>query len=128
MENGRQEFKAKFRTRIYVWVLDLISLIDGLPKDQSSSVIGKQLLRSGTSVLANFVEANSASSDKDFVNFFTHSLKSSNESAVWLELLRDTKKGNTDAILRLLSELEEISKILATSIITVKKRLSNTGK
>ncbi|MDD3888139.1 MAG: four helix bundle protein, partial [Patescibacteria group bacterium] len=63
-----------------------------------NDIISKQLLRSGTSILANYVEANSASSKKDFINFFTHSLKSANESKVWLTLLRDLNKGNKKSL------------------------------
>ena len=82
--------------------------------------MGKQLLRSGTSVLANYIEANSASSKKDFINYFTHSLKSANESKVWLALLRDTNKGNKDKLKWLLQELVEIANVLASSILTLK--------
>ena len=63
-----------------------------------NEVMGKQLLRSGTSILANYVEANSASSRKDFINFFTYSLKSANESKVWLSLLKDLDKGDKDEV------------------------------
>lgn len=82
--------------------------------------MGKQLLRSGTSILANYVEANSASSKKDFINFFTHSLKSANESKVWLTLLRDVPKGNPKEIEVLLKELIEVANVLASSILTMK--------
>ena len=82
--------------------------------------MGKQLMRSGTSILANYIEANSASSKKDFINFFTHSLKSANESKVWLTLLRDTSKGDQKELKWLLDELVEIANILASSILTLK--------
>lgn len=57
---------------------------------------------------------------KDFINFFSYALKSANESKVWLSLLRDTNKGNIDEIDKLLKELIEISKVLASSILTLK--------
>ncbi|MFA6536663.1 MAG: four helix bundle protein [Candidatus Paceibacterota bacterium] len=105
MENVKAKFKNEFKKRLYFWVLSLVKFIDRLPKDQVGSVMGKQLLRSGTSVLANYVEADSASSRKDFINFFTHSLKSANESKVWLTLLRDTDKGPKNELQWLLKEL-----------------------
>ncbi|MBI3638499.1 four helix bundle protein [Candidatus Wolfebacteria bacterium] len=77
MENDNVKFKNEFKKRLYSWVLKLIKFIDKLPRDSVCGVIGKQLLRSGTSVLANYIEANSASSRKDFINFFTHSFKKS---------------------------------------------------
>jgi len=122
MQNDSVKFKNEFKNRLYNWVLRLIKFIDKLPKDSVCGVMGKQLLRSGTSILANYVEANSASSKKDFINFFTHSLKSSNESKIWLTLLRDTGKGNQTELDWLLKELIEISNVLASSILTLKGR------
>jgi len=75
MENDKAKFKNEFKRRLYNWVLRLIKFIDKLPKDSVCSVMGKQLLRSGTSILANYIEANSASSKKDFINFFTYSFE-----------------------------------------------------
>ncbi len=120
MEKDREKFKNEFKQRLYSFVLRLIRMIDALPKGMISEVMGKQLLRSATSILANYIEANSASLRKDFTNFFTHSLKSANESKVWLALLRDTGKGNRKEIDTLLQGLDEIAKILATSILTLK--------
>jgi len=120
MENDSAKFKNEFKKRLYNWVLRLIKFIDKLPKDSVCNVLGKQLLRSGTSILANYIEANSASSRKDFINFFTHSLKSANESKVWLVLLKDTNKGNKEESSWLLNELIELANVLASSILTLK--------
>jgi len=120
MENDNAKFKMEVKRRIYNWVLRLIKFIDKLPKDSVCQIMGKQLLRSGTSVLANYIEANSASSKKDFINFFTHSLKSANESKVWLCLLRDTNKGDRKELEWLLKELIEIANIIAAGILTLK--------
>ncbi|MFA4818606.1 MAG: four helix bundle protein [Patescibacteria group bacterium] len=122
MENDKLKFKNEFKQRLYKFTLSLIKFIDSLPKGVVSEVIGKQLLRSGTSILANYIEANSASSKKDFINFFTYSLKSANESKVWLTLLRDTNKGNKQEVNRLLAELIELANILASSILTLKNK------
>ena len=122
MENDKSKFKNEFKKRLYQWVLRLIKFIDKLPKDSVCNILGKQLLRSGTSILANYVEANSASSKKDFINFFTHSLKSANESKVWLTLLRDVNKGGQNELEWLLKELIEIANILASSILTLKNK------
>ena len=118
MEN--KEFKNEFKKRLYSWVLRLIKFIDKLPKDSVCITMGKQLLRSGTSILANYIEANSASSKRDFINFFMYSLKSANESKVWLCLLRDTNKGDQKELNWLLNELIEIANIIASSILTLK--------
>ena len=120
MKNDNAKFKVEFKKRLYIFVLRLIKFIDKLPKDSVCDIMGKQLLRSGTSVLANYVEANSASSKRDFINFFTHSLKSANESKVWLALLRDTSKGNPGDLEWLLKEIAEVSNVIASSILTMK--------
>jgi four helix bundle protein len=120
MENDKSNFKIEYKKRLYSWVLKLIKYIDGLPKSNVNDVMGKQLLRSGTSVLANYVEASSASSKRDFINFFTHALKSANESKVWLTLFRDLDKGEKGEQEWLLAELIEIANILASSILTLK--------
>jgi four helix bundle protein len=120
MENDKAKFKNEFKKRLYNFVLRLIKFIDNMPKSSVNDIMEKQLLRSGTSILANYVEANSASSKKDFINFFTHSLKSANESKVWLTLLRDTSRGDKKEIESLLKELVEIANIIASSILTLK--------
>ncbi|KKQ55394.1 MAG: hypothetical protein US74_C0032G0003 [Parcubacteria group bacterium GW2011_GWA2_38_13] len=120
MQNDSVKFKNEFKKRLYNWVLRLIKFIGSLPKDIVCEIMGKQLLRSATSILANYIEANSASSKKDFINFFTHALKSANESKVWLALLRDVGKGNKQELSWLLQELIEVSNIIASSILTLK--------
>lgn len=122
MQNDNAKFKNEFKKRLYVWVLRLIRFIDKCPKDSVCNVLGNQLLRSGTSMLANYIEARSASSKRDFINFFTYALKSANESKVWLTLLRDLQKGNQLELKWLLKELVEIANIFASSILTLKGR------
>ncbi len=69
MKNDNEKFKSEFKKRLYNFVLRTVKFIDKLPKDSICNVIGRQLLRSITSILANYIEANSASSKKDFINF-----------------------------------------------------------
>lgn len=99
-------------------IINLIEQLDG--KNLSSSTIGKQLLRSATSVGANIIEAQAVSSRRDFTNFLNHSLKSANESKFWLCLLRDTGKLSTERVEKILSETIELSNILAKSIMTLR--------
>ena len=115
-KNQRDEFKR----RLYNFVLRLLKFVGSLQFNAVTKVLIDELIRSGTSVLGNYIEAGSSSSRKDYINFFNHCLKSANESRVWLALLRDTDNGDKQEITWLLSELEEISKIFASSIITLK--------
>ncbi|MGA2093129.1 MAG: four helix bundle protein, partial [Sedimentisphaerales bacterium] len=60
MQKDTENIKNAFKKRMYSFVLRLIEFIDALPKDNVSHRIGDQLLRSGTSILGNYVEAQSA--------------------------------------------------------------------
>ena len=108
------------KQRAYLYSIGLIKFIDRLPKDSSSQIIAKQLLRSGTSIGANIVEAHGSSGRRDFANFFTHALKSANESKYWLGLLRDTQKAPEETVGILLQETIELANILASSLLTIR--------
>lgn len=82
--------------------------------------MAKQLLRSATSIGANVIEAQAASSRKDFTNFFSYALKSANETKFWLCLLEDSAKIPRAAITPLLDEATQLANILASSIMTLK--------
>ena len=70
--------------------------MDKLAVEQTSRIINDQLLRSATSIGANVIEAQAASSRKDYTNFFAYALKSANECKFWLGLLRDSGRGDKD--------------------------------
>ena len=114
-------FKEEFNKRIYKYALNIIKFVDKLPKDTTAQVIGKQLIRSGTSVSANIIEAKAASSKKDYINFYLHALKSANESKLWIGLVRDSGKSTEIDANKLLDETTEIAKILGASVVTMKK-------
>ncbi len=120
MQNDKEKFKKAFKERLYRFVILLIKFLDAAPKDSISETMKKQLVRSGTSILANYIEGQSAASKKDFTNFFTYSLKSANESKVWLAMLRDTGRTTAKATDPLLDELSQIANIFASSILKLK--------
>ncbi len=76
--NGKSNRKNEFQDRTYRFALEVIHLIDRLPKDRTAGPIIDQLIRSATSIGANVVEAQASSSKKDYANFFTYALKSAN--------------------------------------------------
>ena len=115
-----QNSKIKLKERAYKYSINVIRFLDTMPDDVSTSIITKQLLRSATSIGANIVEAQASSSKKDFTNFFTHSLKSANESLYWFGLLRDAKEISNDQLKYLLNETKELANILGSSVLTLK--------
>lgn len=116
-KNSKQE---EFKRRLYTFVLRLIKFIENLKKSSTSRIIGDQLLRSGTGILGTYIEGLSASSKKEYINYFNYSLKSANESKVWVSILRDTENGNRQEANFLLTELNELAGIFAASILTLK--------
>jgi len=120
MQNDKEKFKKDFKKRLYGFTLKLIEFLDALPNDNVSKRVGDQLLRSGTSIISNYIEGQSASSKKDFTNYFNTSLKSANESKLWFAILRDSKRAKPEDVVWFLNELDEFSRILAASIMTLK--------
>lgn len=120
MQNDKEKFKIEFKKRLYSFVIKLIQLIEALPRDRTCYILGDQLLRSGTSILANYIEGGSASSKRDFIKYFEISLKSANESKIWLALLRDTNKISSNQAEWFLTELNEIANIFGSSLLTLK--------
>jgi len=80
-----------------------------------------QLLRSATSIGANVIEGKSGNSRKNLISFFSIALRSANETKYWLCLIRDTLDVDKKEANQLVSEADEISKILGKSILTLKQ-------
>ena len=120
MQNQNLKFKIKLKDRAYQYSIKIIEFLDTLPGDSSTQIMAKQLLRSATSIWANIIEAQASSSERDFTNFFSYSLKSANESLYWLGLLKDAKKINNTRLEYLLGETKELANILGSSILTLK--------
>jgi len=127
MKNDKEKFKKEFKSRIYIFVLSLIKFIDKLSKnDPACKVISEQVIDSATGIISNYTEAQTASSKKDFTNYFHHCLKCGNETKVWIALLRDSKKAQISEANNLLNELQEITNIFGSSLLTLKgKRMTN---
>jgi len=120
MQSQNLKLKTDLKRRAYQYSIRIIEFIDALPQNASTTVITNQLLRSATSIGANIIEAKAASSKRDFTNFFSHSLKSANESLYWLGLLRDAKKISNPQLEYLLNETKELANMLGSSILTLK--------
>ena len=123
MQNNKQIYKVDLLQRSYTFSLDIIKITDSLPQKRSAWVISDQLIRSATSVGANLTEAKSASSRLEFKKFHEIALKSVNESKYWLSLLRDTGLSKAETVTVLLKEIGEISNMIASGVIKLKKNL-----
>ncbi len=90
----------------------LIAALKGLPKNYLGDVIGRQLLKSGTSIGANYREANRAESKADFVHKVNLAEKEAAEALYWLELCQEAGLGDQTKIQALYDEGKQILAIL----------------
>lgn len=116
------------RERTKNFALRIVKMFCSLPKTTESQVLGKQALRSGTSVGAHYREAKRARSDAEFVSKIEGSLQELEETGYWLELLVGSDIVSQKKISGLMSETEELLAILATCSINVKKRMKGENK
>lgn len=121
-QNYNLNLKTNLRYRSFQLSLAIIRFIRLLPNQKIFWIITDQLLRCATSIGANIVEAKSSSSRKDFIKYYDIALKSSNETEYWLLLLKESKLIEKEdvAINDLLKENNEISRMLASSLLTLK--------
>lgn len=114
------EIKTKIKYRAYQFSIEIIKFVNSFPEKRIFWVIAEQLLKAATSIGANVVEAQAASSKRDFIRFYEIALKSNNETKYWLGLLRDATGLDKKKINFLLREADEIGKILGASLLTLK--------
>ena len=117
--------KEEFRRRTKAFASAVIKLYCSLPKGRAEvQVLGKQLLRSGTSVAANYRVASRPRSDSEFVSKIDQCAQEADESMLWLELLRDDCGIRSEILDWLLKEADELIAIFVTMSKRVKARLS----
>lgn len=110
----------KARTKLFA--LGVVRLYCGLPKHTEAQVLGKQALRSGTSVGAHYREACRARSVAEFVSKIEGRLQELDETAYWLELLLESGIAAPQAIQPLVIEAQELRAIFVRSAKTAKAR------
>ncbi len=109
------------KIRCYEFSKTIILFINKIEYKRIHYSIIDQLLRSATSIGANVIEGKSGNSRKNLIAFFSISLRSANETKYWLCLIRDTMEVDKFEINEIIKEANEISKIIAKSILTLKK-------
>ncbi len=102
--------------------LQAISLVRALPQNIESQVIGKQLVRSATSVAANYRSAWKARSRKDFINKLGIVEEEADETQLWLELIVDSNLMAQSKVACLYKEVKELTAIFAASRITAQSK------
>jgi len=108
--------KDDLKERTKLFALRIIRLFGTLPKTTEAQVLGKQLLRSGTSVGANYREAHRGRSKPEFIAKCGDSLRELEESAYWLELLVEAGIVSATKLQPLRNECDELTAIFVTII------------
>ena len=106
--------KGELKGRLKEFSLRVIKLYGALPKTTEAQVIGKQLLRSGTSVGAHYYESQRAKSDADFISKIDGAAQECEESIYWLELLQDAEIIMAERLAPLHEEAQQLVAILIT--------------
>ena len=114
--------KEELEKRTKEFALKIIRFVSNLPKNKVTDVLGYQLLKCGTSVGANYREANRAVSRADFVNKIGIVEKEASESQYWLELCDMGEIGEPEERKKLLKESGELLAIFTTIGKTTKLR------
>lgn len=109
------------------FVLDIVSLCDSLPKGYAYSVFSRQLIRSSSSVGANYRAAGRGKSTADFINKLKIVEEEADESCYWLDLLGELSQVNVKESNRLFKESEEILAMTVAAIKTAKGRLKTSN-
>jgi len=118
----------EMKDRTQEFALRVINLVESLPNTRTGDVLGKQLLRSGTSVGANYRAACRARSDAEFIAKLGIVEEETDESIYWIELIAKANLMKISRVKNLLDEANQILSIVIASINTTKRKKKNNPK
>lgn len=113
--------KEELKRRTKQFALRVVRFVEALPRGRTADVLGRQLLRSGTSLGANYRAACRAKSTADFISKMGTVEEEADESVYWMELLVEAGIVKADRLESLMKEGNEILAITVASINTAKK-------
>lgn len=115
--------REQLRNRLKQFALRILNLVSRLPQNRVGDVLGRQILRSGTSIGANYCEAVHASSKRHFISIVEIASREAAETHYWLELLAESKTVKPTLLLPLIEECNELTAILMATARSAKRRL-----
>lgn len=114
--------KEQLKERTKQFALRVMSLVDHLPRNSKGRILGNQLLRSATSVAANYRAACRARSTAEFVAKLGNVLEEADESALWMELVTDGGLLKEDRVRALMAEANELAAIMFIARRTTQRK------
>jgi len=122
-QNPNYEKKYDLEERTAQFGEAIIELVKTFPRDPINSPLISQIVRAGTSVGANYMEADGAESKKDFQHKISICKKESKETKHWLRMIVKANPSRRDECQKLLREAQELSLIFSSIILSKKKQL-----
>ena len=115
--------ELELKKRFKAFSIRIVKMVDALPNTISATAIAKQVVRSGTSPYANYRAACLGKSDKDFLNKLKMVEEELDETGLWLDIIMATEIMPQHRVQPLFDESQELQKIIAKSILTMKRKL-----
>lgn len=112
--------ELKERTRQFA--LDVMALVDTLPKTPGGDVVGRQLLKAGTGVAANYRSACRARSHAEFTARIGVVLEEADEAEFWLSVVRDRRMSTSESLPRLCEESRQLQALFSAANLTARGR------
>ena len=122
MKDGPYSEPVDLKVRTKAFAIRIIRLYSALPKTTVAQVIGKQILRSGTSVGAHYREGIRARSDAEFISKLEGALQELEETVYWMELIVASEIVGPHRMAEMMKEADELAAILTTCVKKVKER------
>ncbi len=116
---------ADLAKRLKTFALTVLKLVKMLPKTEENRIYGRQVIRSSSSIGANYAEALCAFTSPDFLHDMNKCRKESNESVYWLELIFEANPDFQVVMTDLIDESRQLLKIFMSSVKTAKENQKN---
>ena len=120
--------EQELKDRLKRFAVRIIKMVDSMPHSISSTAIAKQVVRSGTSPIANYRAACLGKSKKDFLNKLKMVEEEIDETGLWLDLIMECEILPRNRVNALYDESQELLKIIISSILTVQNSLDSGCK
>ena len=124
--NNKTDFVESFKKRTKQFVIDNIRLYRKLPKTEEAKIVGRQLLRSSSSVGSNYRAACRSRSEAEFHAKISIVVEEADESLFWMEILTEAEIIQKTEVDKLMNEAGEIVKVMAKARKTVSSNIKKT--
>ena len=117
--------ELELKERLRLFAIRIIKMVDSMPQTISANAIAKQVVRSGTSPIANYRAACLGKSKKDFLNKLKMVEEELDETGQWLDIIMECNMLPCKRVVSLYDESQELLKIIISSILTVQNSLNS---